>query len=70
MDLQDMQATVDIATKEPDKFGIAPEELKRRREYVTQTRRAPTQSARPMTLGLELHLHCTYTLHSGLRCRA
>lgn len=37
-DLQDMQATVDIAAKDPDKFGIAPAELQRRREYVSKTR--------------------------------
>ena len=37
-DLQDMQATVDIAAKDPDTFGIAPAELKRRGQYVTKTR--------------------------------
>jgi len=37
-DLQDLQATVDIAAKDPDKFGIAPAELKRRGQYVSKTR--------------------------------
>ena len=37
-DLDDMQATVDIAAKDPAKFGIGMDELQRRRSFVSQTR--------------------------------
>ena len=33
-----MQGAVDMAAKDPAKFGIAPDELQRRRSFVSQTR--------------------------------
>jgi hypothetical protein len=33
-----MQGALDNAAKDPDNFGIAPEEMQRRRSFVSQTR--------------------------------
>ena len=38
LDLGDLQGAVDNAAKDPAKFGIAPEELQRRRSFISQTR--------------------------------
>ena len=38
LDLDDLQGAVDNAAKDPAKFGIAPEELQRRRSFISQTR--------------------------------
>ena len=38
-DLEDMQATVDIAAKDPAKFNIGQDELQRRRNFVSKTRK-------------------------------
>ena len=36
-DLRDMQATVDIAARDPSKFNLTPAELDRRRAFVAET---------------------------------
>ena len=38
LDLDDLQGAVDNAAKDPAKFGIAPEELQRRRSFISQSR--------------------------------
>ena len=38
LDLDELQGAVDNIARDPDKFGIAPDELQRRRSFVSQTR--------------------------------
>ena len=49
-DLRDMQATVDIAARDPSKFNLTPAELDRRRAFVAETT-AEVKEARKMLEG-------------------